>query len=114
MFNQGYYFEAHEALEAAWRVERSPLRDLYRGILQAGVVYLHIVNHNYPGAIKVYQRCRKWLQPWPETCRGIQVGQLRRDLEDDILVLQELGPGQIASFDRTILKPIHFSIQEAQ
>ena len=114
LFNQGHYFEAHEALEAAWRQERPPLRDLYRGILQVGVVYLHITNHNYPGAIKVYQRCRKWLQPWPEICRGIQVGQLRRDLEEAILALQVLGPNRIANFDKTILKPIQFSIQEAK
>ena len=34
LFNQGRYFEAHEALEAAWRDESGPVRDLYRGILQ--------------------------------------------------------------------------------
>lgn len=88
LFNHGYYFEAHEALEAAWREESGPLRDLYRGILQVGVVYLHITRHNYPGALKVYQRCRKWLQHWPGTCRGVAVGQLRRDLEDVMSALQ--------------------------
>ena len=112
LFNQGQYFEAHEALEAAWRSESGPLRELYRGILQVGVVYLHITNHNYPGAIKVYQRCQKWLQPWPETCRGISVGQLRRDLEAVILELMALGPEHIAGFDLTLLKPIHYSLNE--
>ena len=38
LFNRGHYFEAHEALEAAWREETHPVRELYRGILQAGVV----------------------------------------------------------------------------
>ena len=108
LFNQGRYFEAHEALEAAWRAESGPVRDLYRGILQVGVVYLHITNHNYSGAIKVYQRCRKWLLPWPETCRGVSVGQLRQDLEMVINVLQALGPQHIADFDPALLKPVHF------
>ena len=67
LFNLGRYFEAHEALEAAWRAESGPVRDLYRGILQVGLVYLHITQYNYPGALKVYQRCRKWLQAWPES-----------------------------------------------
>jgi uncharacterized protein len=36
LFNQGEYFEAHEALELAWREETGPVRELYRGILQIG------------------------------------------------------------------------------
>jgi predicted metal-dependent hydrolase len=111
-FNHAHYFEAHEALEAAWRDEKGPVRELYRGILQVGVVYLHISRHNYPGAIKVYQRCMKWLQPWPETCRGIPVGQIRRDLEAAITALKELGPANIAEFDIQLLKPIHYQIHE--
>ena len=108
LFNQGRYFEAHEALEAAWQAESGPVRNLYRGILQVGVVYLHITNHNYPGAIKAYLRCRKWLLLWPETCRGVSVGQLRQDLEAVISALQALGPQQIASFDTSLLKPVHY------
>ena len=108
LFNQGRYFEAHEALEAAWRAESGPVRDLYRGILQVGVVYLHITQFNYLGAIKVYQRCRKWLLPWPDTCRGVEVGQLRQDLEAVMTALQALGPQHITDFDKAILKPVHY------
>jgi hypothetical protein len=114
LFNQGRYFEAHEALEAAWRAETGPVRDLYRGILQVGVVYLHITHHNYPGALKVYQRCRKWLLPWPNTCRGVAVGRLRQDLETVITTLQKLGPQQIAEFDTALLKPVQYSKSEDQ
>ncbi len=113
LFNGGHYFEAHEALEAAWRDETGPIRDLYRGILQVGVVYLHITWHNYPGALKVYRRCQKWLQPWPDTCRGVAVGQLRQDLEAVMATLQELGPQHIAEFDISLLQPVHYSISEA-
>jgi len=112
LFNLGHYFEAHEALEAAWRDESGPVRDLYRGILQVSVVYLHITRQNYPGAIKVYQRCRKWLQVWPESCRGVSVGQLRQDLEAVISALKELGPGHIAGFDLSLLKPVQYSTSE--
>lgn len=108
LFNRGHYFEAHEALEAAWRDESGPVRDLYRGILQVGVVYLHITWKNYLGALKVYQRCQKWLEPWPDTCRGIAVGQLRQDLEAAMAALQELGPQHIAEFDMSLLQPVHY------
>jgi len=108
LFNLGHYFEAHEALETAWRNESDPQRELYRGILQVAVVYLHITNHNYPGAIKVYQRCRKWLQPWPDNCLGIEVGKLRQDLENIISDLQKLGVERINEFDLSSLQPVRF------
>src|SRR5688572_25473336 len=81
LLNAGHYFESHEQLELAWLEEKGAVRELYRGILQAAVVYLHITRANYAGAIKVYGRCQKWLTPWPDICRGIQVGKLRYDLD---------------------------------
>jgi len=108
LFNQGRYFDAHEALEAAWRAESGPVRDLYRGILQVGVVYLNITQLNYPGALKVFQRCLKWLQPWPDICRGVDIGRLKQDLEKVMASLQALGPQRIADFDASLLKPVYF------
>ncbi|GEM_PF-6647224 len=54
LFNAGHYFEAHEALEAAWNEDLRPIRELYRGLLQAAVTYLHIQRGNYAGACKMY------------------------------------------------------------
>jgi len=106
LFNRRSYFEAHESLEAAWKEEATSIRDLYRGILQAAVVYLHITHCNFPGAVKVYQRSQKWLTRWPETCRGIQVGQLQRDLQAAMLQVERLGPERLSAFDPTLLKPV--------
>jgi uncharacterized protein len=110
LFNRGQYWRAHEALEAAWRAETSPIRELYRGVLQAGVVYLHITRHNYAGAMKVYKRSQKWLTLWPETCRGIEIGQLQRDLERAIIEVHTLGPDRIAEFDLSLLKPVVYHV----
>jgi hypothetical protein len=109
LFNSGHYFEAHESLESAWREETGPVRELYRGILQAAVVYLHITRGNYAGAIKVYQRSQRWLIPWPETCRGVDVGKLRRDLDAAIGEVKMLGPERIDSFNLSLLKPVAYA-----
>ena len=106
LFNRGRYWEAHEALEAAWRAETGPVRELYRGVLQAGVVYLHITRQNYAGAMKVYRRSQKWLTIWPDICRGIAIGQLQKDLQRAILEVQALGPDRMAEFDLSLLKPV--------
>ncbi len=106
LFNKGKYFEAHEELEAAWKEEKGKIRELYQGILQAGVTYLHIKRGNYAGAIKVYGRSMRWLRQWPESCRGVQVGQLRNDLDAAIEEVKQLGEERIAEFNLDLLKPV--------
>jgi len=106
LFNQGQYWHAHEALEAAWLEETGPIRELYRGILQVGVTYLHVERGNYPGALKVYRRSLRWLDPFPEICRGVNLAQFRLDLENVIAEVQRLGPDHLAEFDRSLLKPV--------
>ncbi len=76
LLQQGKYFEAHEALEEAWRETDHPGRELYQGILQAAVVYLHLERGNRDGAIKVYHRALKHLQPWRPRCQGVDIERL--------------------------------------
>lgn len=109
LFNAGEYFEAHEALEDAWNAERGKVSELYRGILQIAVVYLHITRGNYDGAIKVYGRSQKWLQDWPNVCRGIQVEELRRTAEIVIKEVERLGRENIRQFDLSLLKPVSWT-----
>ena len=111
LFNAREYFEAHESLEDAWNAEPGPVRNLYRGILQIAVVYLHITRGNYNGAVKVYIRSQRWLNGWPEVCRGIEVGALRRDAETVIEEVRRLGPENIGKFDFTLLKPVRWTVR---
>ena len=106
LFNAGEYFEAHEALEDAWKAEPGKVRDLYRGILQIAVVYLHITRGNYDGAVKVYGRSQRWLTDWSDVCRGIQVEELRRNAETVINEVKRLGKENIREFDPSLLKPV--------
>lgn len=108
LFNQGEYWKAHEALEAAWLEERCAARHLYRGILQVAVTYYHIRRANYAGAMKVYARSLRWLAPFPPVCRGVDVARLRQDLESAIEAVRRLGAERLAEFDPTWLRPIHW------
>ena len=109
LFNAGEYFEAHEALESAWREETGAIRDLYRGILQAAVVYLHMQRGNYVGALKVSERCMKWLVRWPDTCRGVNVAKLRADLSRAVEAWQRPGAEHVHAMDWSLLKPVEWS-----
>ncbi len=106
LYNQGEYFEAHEVLEAAWRQDQTPGRELYQGILQVGIAYLQIERGNYTGALKMFQRARRWLDPLPDQCRGVHVAQLRQDALSAQAALKALGRERMAEFDRTLFRPV--------
>ncbi len=108
LFNEGEFFEAHEALELAWREEKGPVRELYRGILQAAVTYLHMQRGNYRGAVDVYKRCVKWLDRWPDECRGVNVAKLRADLSHAMEEWKRLGPAKVGEMDWSLLKPVEW------
>jgi predicted metal-dependent hydrolase len=106
LFDAKEYWHAHEALEEAWLDEPGPARHLYRGILQVGVVYLHAQRGNYRGVIKVEHRSRRWLDPFPRHCLGIDVGQLKADLQAVMQEVRLLGPDRLEEFDQRLLRPI--------
>jgi len=108
LFNAHEYFEAHESLEMAWRQEPGPIRELYRGILQVSVAYYHLLRKNYAGARKVFQRCHKWLEPFPDLCRGIDLAGFREDylrVEAEII---RLGQDGLGDFNPLLLKHIRY------
>jgi hypothetical protein len=105
-FDKRQYWHAHEALEAAWIDETSPARHLYKGILQAGVTYLQIERENFVGMAKMYERCKKWLAPWPAMCRGVDVALLRADITAAVNAASRLGPDRLDEFDTTLYKKI--------
>jgi predicted metal-dependent hydrolase len=105
-FNRGEYFEQHELLEAAWRAEAGPVRELYQGVLQVGVAYLQIERHNYLGARKIFARALRHLAVLPDVCQGIDVARLRTDARAAQAELERLGATRIAEFERKWMKPV--------
>lgn len=113
LFNAGEYFEAHEALENAWRAETGPVRELYRGILQVGVAYYHLLNGNYSGAVKMFQRCKPWLEPFSDDCKGIELDRFREDFLQVEAELLRLGPERLHLFNRRLLRRIHYKVDKS-
>lgn len=114
LFNEGRYFEAHEALESAWRAERGPIRLLYQGILQVGVSYHHILRGNYSGACKVMERALGCLDGFPDVCQGVCVDELRRDASAALAELLRLGAADLVHFDRRLMRPVRLDVNDME
>ena len=109
LFNEGKYYECHDALEEAWRQDEGPGRELYQGLLQVGIAYYQIERGNYRGALKMLLRARQWLEPLPAVCRGVDVAGLRADADKVYAALAEMDAARLGDFDRTLFRPIVYS-----
>jgi uncharacterized protein len=97
-FNAGQYWECHETLETLWRAEPRPVRDLYQGILQIGVAFHHLRNHNISGSIKMLRRGLPRLRDLPEICQGVRVtdlAQAARTIHDRVASREEGDAGAL-------------------
>jgi predicted metal-dependent hydrolase len=105
-FNAGNYYRQHDLFEAQWMKTESPVRDLYRAILQVGIAYYQIERGNHRGALKMLLRSVQWLLILPDVCQGVNVRQLREDSFRVRAELEAMNPEAIAQFDRSLLKPV--------
>jgi len=97
-FNAGEFWECHETLEEIWRREAGPVRELYRGILQVGVGFLHLRRANYRGSLSLLGRGLRRLEPLPAVCQGVDVADLRARTRWCLEKLLELGPERVRDF----------------
>jgi hypothetical protein len=108
LFNQGEYYKCHDDLEEAWRQDEGNGRILYQGILQTGIALYQIQRGNYRGAVKMLLRLRQWLDPLPDTCRGVDVAGVREMVTAVHDAVQALGPDRLDQFDWGLVQPIHY------
>ncbi len=80
LFNQGRFFECHEAWEEAWKRARGKEKRFYQGLIQAAVAILHAERGNLEGAASLYRKAKEKLAPLPDEHMGLALGELRAEL----------------------------------
>jgi predicted metal-dependent hydrolase len=105
-FNNREFYPQHDLFEELWMDTDGPVRDLYQAILQVGVAYYQIERGNYRGARKIILRGVAMLNKLPDVCQSVDVAGLRADAERVRDALAEITPEEIASFDRSLLRPV--------
>jgi predicted metal-dependent hydrolase len=105
-FNRGEFFEQHETLEALWRAEPRPVRELYQGILQVGVAFHHLRRGNHHGVTYMLKRGCEYLQPFSPCCQGIDVAALIDAAERALVEVERLGPEHLSGFDWSLVPAV--------
>jgi|SRR4051812_37991297 predicted metal-dependent hydrolase len=82
LFNQGEFFEAHEALEDVWRAAPAPEKKFLQGLIQVAVALHHFGNGNLAGASSVMRRAFRNISLYPEGLGGIDSAELLRSIAE--------------------------------
>ena len=82
LFNQGKFFECHEAWEEVWKRSDGDAKLFYQGIIQVAVAILHAQRGNLTGAASLYSKASAKLDHLPSEHTGIKLGELRDVLKE--------------------------------
>ena len=83
LFNERYFFEAHEVLEDLWRLERGEPRLFLQGLIQICAAYHHFQNGNRAGAVTLLQRGADKMRGYPPRYVGIHAAELIAHIDED-------------------------------
>ncbi len=91
LFNAGRFYDAHEALEDAWREAQGPVKKFLQGLIQIAVGFHHHMSGNRAGALSLSGRGGSKLDDYPDSYGGIHVAALRRSLRQWRAALEQGG-----------------------
>ncbi len=106
-FTAGRFFEQHETLESLWRETRTPVRELYHGIIQVGVGFHHWGRGNFHGAAVLLEEGIRRLEPFAPACQGVDVAALVAAVRACHERLIELGEDRMREYDMGAAPRIH-------
>src|SRR5215218_8629192 len=77
LFNQGRFFEAHEAWEEIWRSTTPEPRDLFQGLIQvAAALHQFLDLKRIDGPRRTLAKARRRLEPYAPAALGIDIRDL--------------------------------------
>jgi uncharacterized protein len=81
LFNQGLFFDSHEAWEQAWLRSSGQEKLFYQGLIQAAAAILHAQRGNVAGSGTLWAEAIEKLGPLPDVFMAIALEDLRAGLE---------------------------------
>jgi predicted metal-dependent hydrolase len=79
LFNSGEFFECHEFLEDAWRVECAPRRLFLQAIIHIAVGCYHVRRNNLMGARGQLDKGLRKLRPYLPAYEAVDTARLYRE-----------------------------------
>jgi predicted metal-dependent hydrolase len=89
LFNQGLYWEAHEAWEETWMPDRKgPDSGFYKGLIQVAAGCLHYGRNNRRGTVNKWRSGAGYLRPYPALHHGVALARLLRAIDSNLAAME--------------------------
>jgi uncharacterized protein len=95
LLDDGYPFQAHEVLEAAWKAAPPDERELWQGLAQLAVGLTHALRGNGAGAAALLDRGADRLARYPDAPHAIDVTKLIAWARDSINATAAAAPPRL-------------------
>ena len=76
LIRRGLYFEAHEALELAWRDAPTEERDFFQGLVHVAVAWYQAGRGNRVGCERQLEKATRRLAPYAPAHEGVDVASV--------------------------------------
>ena len=100
LFNEGEFFDAHEAWEDVWHMAYGLKHDFYQGMIQCAVALEHYRRSNPRGVVSLYNSYRAKFRDVPPVFMGLDVTAFLAEMRQALRPVIEAEPlpekGQIA------------------
>ncbi len=87
LFNQGYFYEAHEYFEDAWRETEDDSREFYRVLLQLSGGFFRLNQRRPQAAKKFFSHALGWLERFPNPTLDFDTLALKNWLKELIAAI---------------------------
>jgi uncharacterized protein len=89
LFNEGRYWDAHEAWEEAWMPDRhGPDRGFYKGLIQIAAGNFHYQRRNRRGARNKWRSGTDYLRPYLPSHHRLRLSPLVARVDELLLTLE--------------------------
>ena len=106
LFNDGKYWEAHEAWEEVWHKKKGRERAFYQGMIHVAASLLKIHRNQFEGAHSQLTRALKRFQVAGPLETGTNDQEFRQKTEKCRNELLALGPENLEKFDKNLFPKI--------
>lgn len=108
LYNQGLYWEAHEAWEEIWHTKKGREWAFYQAMIHVAAGLLKINREQFEGAHSQLTRAQRRFQVAGPLITGTNDEEFRQKARNCREELLRLGPEKLAQFDRSLYPKIKF------
>jgi predicted metal-dependent hydrolase len=106
LYNNGSYFEAHEAWEEVWLDAENSEREFYQGLIQITAAFVHVTRNEYPGSVRLLDAGISKLARYGVRKEGIELAAFVEGARKARESLIALGEKRMGEFDRGLIPVI--------